>query len=99
MSIKIRQECGLNELTLMKKMKENQALCSLLTGTGIAVDFSSNPRASNPLPVSFYNKDTGWIISPLSTGMMLENEFQLRNLPKTTEIKTAKMTVNPSHHL
>lgn len=30
---------------------------------------------------------------------MLENEFQLRNLPKTTEIKIAKMTVTPSHHL
>lgn len=43
MPVRIRQECGLNELTLMKKKwkKINQALCSLLTGTGIAVHFSS----------------------------------------------------------
>lgn len=88
MHVKIRQKCGLNELTLMKKMKENRP-SSVFT----SVDFSSkcslwklrlstyileniiptilpaSPRASNPLPVSFYNKDTGWIISPLSTCM------------------------------
>lgn len=123
MPVRMRQECGLNKLTLMKKKMEENKPSSMFTSDrnkyscscqlevpSLKTQFfyhileytiptnilSSSPRASNLLPFSFYSTDMGWIISLRVLGQILENEFQVRNLPKTTDCKDDNQPQLPS---